>query len=47
MYSVILLNLKYDKRFEKQFDSLYLMNKFINKCRYSNKIKVIGVVRYG
>lgn len=45
MYTVTLLDLKSNKRFEKFFNSPYLMNKFINKCKYSKKIKVIGVFK--
>jgi len=44
MYTVMLLDLKSNKRFDKTFSSPYQMNKFINKCRYSKKIKVLGVL---
>lgn len=45
MYTVILINKNSGKEFEKKFSSPYLMEKFINKCKYSKKVKVIGVVK--
>ena len=44
MYTVMLLDLKSNKRFDKTFRSPYLMNKFINKCRYSKNLKVLGII---
>lgn len=42
MYEVMCLNLIENKQFSKIFYSPYLMEKFINKCKYSKKIKVTG-----
>ena len=41
MNKVICIN-ENGERFEKEFASPYLMDKFINKCKHSKKIKVIG-----
>jgi len=30
------------ERFEKEFPSPYLMDKFIKKCKYSKKITIVG-----
>ncbi|MBR0420295.1 MAG: hypothetical protein IJI66_14130 [Erysipelotrichaceae bacterium] len=40
MYEVSLLNLDTQKQFSKWFDSEYLMRKFINKVKYSKKLKL-------
>lgn len=40
MNRITCLDLTTNKRFDKYFDSYYLMQKFINKCKYSKKIKV-------
>lgn len=42
MYEVILMNLKTGERFTKTFESLFLCRKFVNKCKYSRKVKVIS-----
>jgi len=42
MYDVILINLVTGKRFVKTFDSLFLCRKFVEKCRFSKKVKVVG-----
>ena len=45
MVELIILNLKTNAKFSKIFDSEYLMNKFVKKAKYSNKIKIIGNFR--
>lgn len=45
MYKVDIINLTNKKSFTKTFDSPYLMNKFIKKCKYSKKIKIIGIIK--
>lgn len=45
MYKCYFKNLNNNEEFYKLFDSPYLMNKFLNKCKYSKKIKYIGMVR--
>ena len=42
MYEVILINMETGKRFVKSFDSLFLCKKFVNKCKYSRKVKVVA-----
>lgn len=42
MYELIILNLKTNEKFTKQFTSLYLLNDFKKKCKYSQNIKIIG-----
>ena len=41
MYEVVLLNVK-NQKFIKNFNSEYLMRKFINKAKYSKSIKVLS-----
>ena len=41
MYSVTVLNLKSNSQFVKTFTSLFLAQKFVNKCKYSKKVRVI------
>ena len=36
-----ILNLKNNKTWVEEFDSVFLMNQRINKIRYSKKLKVI------
>ena len=43
MYEVRLLNLINGEKFNKLFNSEYLMNKFVNKCKYSKKLKIISI----
>ena len=45
MYKLDIINLANNKIFTKTFDSPYLMNKFIKKCKYSKKIKIIGIIK--
>ncbi|MEE3417786.1 MAG: hypothetical protein VZQ62_00435 [Methanosphaera sp.] len=47
MYIVELLNLKTGKEFSKAFYDKWQKDKFVKKCSYSNKVKVIGVFCYG
>lgn len=42
MYELIILNLKTNEKFTKQFASLYLLDDFKKKCTYSQNIKIIG-----
>ena len=46
MYEVELLNVLSKTRFTKKFDSPYLMNKFLNKCKHSKKVIVISVTKW-
>lgn len=43
MYEINLLVIENNKTFTKIFWSEYLMRKFINKCKYSKKLKVISI----
>jgi hypothetical protein len=45
MYKLDIINLESNKRFIKNFDSVYLMNKFLNKCKYSKRIKVVSIIK--
>jgi hypothetical protein len=47
MYVVRLLNLKTDEEFSKPFYDKWQKDKFVKKCSYSKKVKVIGVLYYG
>ena len=38
-------NLENGKEFSKDFESPYLMNQFLTKCRYSKRIRCIGKVQ--
>ena len=42
MYELNILDLTQNRTFKKYFNSEFLMNKFINKCKYSKKIKIIS-----
>lgn len=46
MYEVELLNLETKVIFTKVFWDKQLKNKFIRKCKYSKKLKVLGVSDY-
>ena len=41
MFEIVLLNEK-GQKFKKTFTSFYLYNKFLNKVKYSKKIKIIS-----
>lgn len=45
MYKCYLKNLEKGNIFTKFFDSPYLMNKFLNKLKYSKKLKCISKVK--
>ena len=45
MWRVFLLNMKTNEEFYKDFDSPYLMNQFLTKCRYSKKVRTLGKVK--
>lgn len=45
MMKCYLKNLENREIFTKVFDSPYLMNKFLNKVKYSKKLQLIGKVR--
>lgn len=45
MWRVYLKNLQTGEEFHKEFESPYLMNQFLIKCRYSKKIKSLGKVK--
>ena len=42
MYELIILNLKTNTKFSKTFKSLYFLNNFKKKCKYSKEIKIIA-----
>ena len=44
MYEIILIN-EYGKIFSKKFDGEYLYRKFLNKAKYSKKLKVVSYGR--
>jgi hypothetical protein len=46
MYKCYFKNLEYGYEFTKTFDSPYLMNQFLTKCRYSKRIKLLGKTRW-
>lgn len=46
MYEVELLNLENKKTFTKVFWNKYLKNNFVRKCKYSKKLKVLGISDY-
>lgn len=45
MYELILLNVEYNKEFRLDFESPYLMNDYLKKIKYSNKIKLLGKIK--
>ena len=45
MYKFFLKNLNNGEIFEKYFESPYLMNKFLNKVKYSKKLELVGKVK--
>lgn len=45
MYKCFLKNLNNGEVFEKYFESPYLMNKFLNKVKYSKKLELVGRVK--
>jgi hypothetical protein len=46
MYEVVILNLKTNTTFKKTFSSLYLLDKFKKKVKYSTKIKIIAEFKF-
>lgn len=46
MFEIDCLNLINNKVFKKVFYSIKKKNDFIRKCKYSKKIKVIGISDY-
>lgn len=46
MFEVECLNLINNKRFTKWFFSDISKDKFVRKCKYSKKIKVLGILDY-
>jgi len=42
MYELVILNLKNNQKFSKIFNSLYLLNNFKKKVKYSKDIKIIA-----
>lgn len=42
MYESVILNLKNNQKFSKIFYSLYLLNNFKKKARYSKDIRIIA-----
>lgn len=45
MWKCYFRNLENNREFSKTFDSQYLMERFLTKCRYSKRIKCIGKVK--
>ena len=45
MWKCYFRNLDNGKEFSKMFESQYLMERFLTKCRYSKRIKCIGKVK--
>lgn len=45
MYEVTILNLKTNEKFVKYFDSLYLLEKFKNKCKHSKNIQITAIFK--
>lgn len=45
MYKCYFRNLENNKEFSKVFESPYLMNQFLTKCRYSKRIRLLGKVK--
>lgn len=46
MYEVELMNIETGAIFTKKFDSPYLMNQFLRKCKYSKKVKVLSTTKW-
>ncbi len=44
MYTITCLTLDRHTTFDKEFNDIKLAHNFVNKCKYSKKIKVIGVM---
>lgn len=45
MFEVSLLNLQNGKKFYMSFESEYLLNRFLNKVKYSKTLKLCSVSR--
>lgn len=45
MYQVHLLENSSGRDFYKNFDSEYLLNKFVDKCKRGTKIKVLSIIK--
>lgn len=43
MFEVELIDLETNKRFTKTFWNEFQMRNFVRKCKYSKKVKVIGI----
>ena len=44
MFEVELLNLKTNQKFIKRFWEIKKKNNFINKCKYSKKVKILSIL---
>lgn len=44
-YLITIINIESKQMFEKYIKNEYFLNKFKNKCKYSKKIKIIGIKR--
>ena len=42
MYRVHVKNLKYNRIFTLEFENPYLLEKYLNKAKYSKKIVILG-----
>lgn len=45
MIKVVLRNNSNNKEFVKEFDSQYIADNFIRKCRHGNKLTVLAIVK--
>ena len=45
MYIVTVLDKSKQKTFELEYDSLYKLEKFKKKCKYSKKIQIISIFK--
>ena len=43
MYEITLLNLQSNKEFTKTYWNKKELDKFVNKCKYSKKVKIISI----
>lgn len=46
MYELVILNLKSNQKFSKNFYSFFLLNQFKKKVKYSKTLKIIAELKY-
>lgn len=44
MYIINILDINTNKTFKKEFNNEYFMRKFVKKCKYSKKLKIISII---